>query len=77
VLGIPAALLNYALMTLLIGPYLGTIFLVNHIGTRVVEPGESLSFFEQELAVTRNVGTSQLEDFLFGAGVTSSITCSP
>jgi len=30
-LGIGDALLNYALMTLLIGPYLGTIFLVNHI----------------------------------------------
>jgi fatty acid desaturase len=66
VLGVPAALLNYALMTLLIGPYLGTIFLVNHIGTRVVEPGESLSFFEQELAVTRNLGTSRLQEFLFG-----------
>ena len=36
--GHPAAALNYALMTLLIGPYLGTIFLVNHIGTRVIEP---------------------------------------
>lgn len=66
VLGVPAALLNYALMTLLIGPYLGTIFLVNHIGTRVVEPGESLSFLEQELAVTRNLGTSRLQEFLFG-----------
>jgi fatty acid desaturase len=66
VLGIPAALLNYALMTLLIGPYLGIIFLVNHLGTRVVEPGESLSFFEQELAVTRNLGASRLHDFLFG-----------
>lgn len=66
VLGVAAALLNYALMTLLIGPYLGMIFLVNHIGTRVIEPGESLSFFEQELAVTRNVGGSRLQDFLFG-----------
>lgn len=66
VLGVPAALLNYALMTLLIGPYLGTIFLVNHIGTRVIEPGESLSFFEHELAVTRNLGDSRLQDFLFG-----------
>lgn len=72
VLGVPAALLNYALMTFFIGPYLGIIFLVNHIGTRVVEPGESLSFFEQELAVTRNVGASRLHDFLFG-GVNNHI----
>lgn len=65
-LGIADAALNYALVTLLIGPYLGTIFLVNHIGTRVIEPGESLSFFEQEIAVTRNLGSSPLQDLFFG-----------
>ena len=65
-LGFPAALVNYAFMTLLIGPYLGTVFLMNHIGTRVVEPHERISFFEQELTVTRNLGASRLEDLLFG-----------
>jgi len=65
-LGFATALSNYLLMTLLIGPYLGTIFLVNHIGTRVIEPDESISFFEQELTVTRNLGASRLDDFLFG-----------
>jgi fatty acid desaturase len=65
-LGATDAVLNYALMTLLIGPYLGTIFLVNHIGTRVIEPQERLSHFERELAVTRNLGDSSLQDFLFG-----------
>jgi len=66
VLGFAAACANYALMTLLIGPYLGTIFLLNHIGTRVIEPAEPISFFEQELTVTRNLGASRLHDFLFG-----------
>jgi len=65
-LGLPDALLNYALMTLLIGPYLGTIFLLNHIGTRVIEPGEPISFFEHEIRVTRNLGSTPLHDFLFG-----------
>jgi fatty acid desaturase len=65
-LGIGDALLNYGLMTLLIGPYLGTIFLVNHIGTRVMEPGEQVSHFDHEIAVTRNLGASRLDDFLFG-----------
>jgi fatty acid desaturase len=65
-IGLADALLNYALMTLLIGPYLGMIFLVNHIGTRVIEPGETLSFFSQELAVTRNLGSSRASDFVFG-----------
>ena len=66
VLGLGDALLNYALMTWLIGPYTGAIFLVNHIGTRVIEPDEELPFFLQEIAVTRNLGTSRLQDFLFG-----------
>ena len=65
-LGLPTAFLNYALMTLLIGPYLGAIFLVNHIGTRVIEPGEPVSFFIHEISVTRNLGASRLHDFLFG-----------
>ena len=65
-LGIADAALNYALMTLLIGPYLGTVFLVNHIGTRVIEPDESTPFYMQEITATRNLGTSRLHDFLFG-----------
>lgn len=66
VLGLPAALLNWGLMTLLTGPYLGAIFLVNHIGTRVVEPDEPISFLMQELDTTRNLGASRLNGFLFG-----------
>jgi fatty acid desaturase len=65
-LGPTDALINYALMTLFIGPYLGMIFLVNHLGTRVIEPGESISFFAQEIAVTRNLGTSRVCDIVFG-----------
>ncbi len=66
ILGLPTALLNYWLMSLLTGPYLGVIFLVNHIGTRVIEPDESISFLMQELSTTRNLGASRLHDFLFG-----------
>ena len=65
-LGFADALLNYVLMTLLIGPYLGAIFLVNHIGNRVIEPDEPISFFMQEISVTRNLGMSRLADFIFG-----------
>ena len=66
VLGLSDALINYALMTLLIGPYLGTVFLVNHIGTRVIEPEESLPHFVHEISVTRNLGATRLHDFFFG-----------
>jgi len=72
VLGIGDAALNYALMTVLVGFYVGSIFVVNHVGTRVVEPDERLSMFEQELSVTRNLGASRLDDFVFG-GVNNHI----
>ena len=72
VVGLSAALLNYVLITVLIGYYVGAIFVVNHVGTRVVEPAQSISFFEQELAVTRNLGASRLDDFVFG-GVNNHI----
>ena len=32
----------------------------------LIEPQEPISFFEQELTVTRNLGASRLHDFLFG-----------
>jgi fatty acid desaturase len=66
VLGLADAWLNYGLMTLLIGGYTGAIFVVNHIGTRVIEPNESLPHMLHEIAVTRNLGTSRFADFLFG-----------
>jgi fatty acid desaturase len=66
VLGLPAALLNYGLMTLLGGPYVGAIFVVNHVGTRVIEPDEPISFLVQEVSTTRNLGTSALLNFVTG-----------
>ena len=66
VLGFADAWLNYSVMTLLIGGNTGAVFLVNHIGTRVVEPEERESFFLRELEVTRNLGTSRLAGILIG-----------
>jgi fatty acid desaturase len=65
-LGLQDAWVNYSAMTVLIGFYVGSIFVVNHLGTRVIESDESISFFMQELSVTRNLGTSRLHDFVFG-----------
>jgi fatty acid desaturase len=72
VLGFQDAWLNYSLVTMLIGFYVGSIFVVNHVGTRVIEPDESISFFRQEISVTRNLGASRLHDFIFG-GVNNHI----
>jgi fatty acid desaturase len=72
VLGVVDALFNYALMTVAIGIYTGLIFVVNHVGTRVIEPGEAISYFEQEISVTRNLGATRLHDLVFG-GVNNHI----
>ena len=66
VIGFADAWLNYGVITLLIGGNTGAIFLVNHIGTRVVEPEERESFFLREIEVTRNLGTSRLVGILIG-----------
>jgi len=66
VLGLQDAWLNYTLMTVLIGFYVGAIFVVNHVGTRVIEPDEPISMFMQELSVTRNLGETRLHDLVFG-----------
>ena len=66
VLGWADATINYLLMTWFIGPYLGSVFLVNHIGTHVVQAGEKMPGFVQKLITTRNLGGSRLEDIYFG-----------
>jgi fatty acid desaturase len=66
VLGPVDALCNYALMTFFIGGYTGSLFLVNHIGTRVIEPDESVPYALHEIAVTRNLGSSRLAAVLTG-----------
>ncbi len=66
VLGWADATLNYVLMTWFIGPYLGAVFLVNHIGTHVVDPDEKMPGFIQKLITPRNLGNSRIEDVFFG-----------
>lgn len=65
-LGLPTALFNYLLMTWFIGPYLGSVFLVNHIGTHVVEPDASTPILMRRLMTTRNLGSSRPADWFFG-----------
>jgi len=65
-LGLADATLNYLLMTWFIGPYLGTVFLVNHIGTRIIQPGEKMPRFMRQLTTTRNLGESVMENIFFG-----------
>ncbi len=65
-LGFAEAALNYFLMTWFIGPYLGSVFLVNHIGTHEVRAGDGTTGFLQQLTTTRNLGDSRAADVFFG-----------
>ena len=65
-LDLSMVMVNYLLMTWFIGPYLGSVFLVNHIGTQVIGPDESMPVFMQRLITTRNLGSSRLADWFFG-----------
>ncbi len=66
VLGVGEALTNFLLMYWFVGPYLGTIFLVNHIGRKIGRPGERISTFRQRVESTRNLGKGLFADFFFG-----------
>ena len=65
-LGFNDALLNYLLLTWFIGPFLGSVFLVNHIGTHEVRAGDDCCSFLQRLTTTRNLGDSRFADIYFG-----------
>lgn len=65
-LGLGDATLNYFLLTWFIGPYLGSVFLVNHIGTEVTHSGDKTPRFQQRLITTRNLGESRAADLFFG-----------
>lgn len=65
-LGPGDVLLNYGLLTLLIGPYAAVLFIVNHVAMKEIGADESLPFFRHQLATTRNMRTSPLGNFLSG-----------
>jgi fatty acid desaturase len=66
VIGPVAAVVNYLLWTWFMGPYLMVSFFWNHVGTRAVDPGEKLPFFQQRLQCTRSLGSHWVATMLFG-----------
>lgn len=60
------ALLVYAVPLFVLGPYLATIFWLNHIGMPLVRPGEPISFLEHQAATSRTVLSPRAMDWFFG-----------
>ena len=71
-IGMLDTVLNYGLITLFIGPYVGTILILNHEGMSKAQSLTHLSVVERITRTTRNLGSSRLSSFFFG-GVNNHI----
>lgn len=60
------ALLNYVLITVLSGVYMGAILIVPHVGAGVQHGDETLSFIERQVRFSRNYSDSWLGTVLCG-----------
>ncbi len=66
VIGPLAAVLNYALATWLVGPYIMSIFLVNHVAAPTVPEGEKLPFLVQQVVTSRNIRGGAVVSWVMG-----------
>jgi fatty acid desaturase len=71
-IGLLDAVINYGLITLLIGPYVGTVLILNHEGMSAARSQGHLPVMERVTRSTRNLGRSRWSDFVFG-GVNNHI----
>ncbi len=71
-LGAADTIINYALVTLFAGPYIGTILILNHVGMQMTRSQNRMPFMERQIMATRNLGDSRWDDFFFG-GVNNHI----
>ena len=66
-IGVLDTIVNYGLITLLIGPYVGTILILNHEGMSKAQSLIGLSTIERITQTTRNIGQSRWSDFVLGS----------
>jgi fatty acid desaturase len=66
------AFINYGVVTLLAGPYVGTVLILNHSGMSAAGSQAHLPLMAQVIRTTRNLGNSRWSDFVFG-GVNNHI----
>ena len=72
VLGFGTALVNYLVVSGLIGVYLGTLFIPNHVGMPIVSEHPASDYVLRQVTTSRNFGNSALVAFLAG-GLDSQI----
>ena len=64
--------INYGLVTLFAGPYVGTVLILNHAGMSAARSQVHLPVMERVTHSTRNLGRSRWSDFVLG-GVNNHI----
>jgi fatty acid desaturase len=72
VLGWPHALLAFVTMSCLVSLMTASVFIPNHIGMRRLEPGQKLSYLEQQVTTSRDIDNPRVLDFYYG-GLNSQI----
>lgn len=65
-LGIIVAVINYLLITWFIGPYLNSVFVVNHMGMPINDSSSKVNHFKRQLLSTRNLEKGLIADYYFG-----------
>jgi fatty acid desaturase len=66
ILGVADGALNFVLVTLLAGPYVGTVLLINHVGMTMARSQEGIPMLRRQTMATRNLGPSRWAGFVFG-----------
>jgi fatty acid desaturase len=72
-MGVRAALENYVMITWLMGLYLPSVFLVNHLGRATPQKGHEMPNLILQLATSRNITASSWIACLYFGGLNSQI----
>ncbi|HEX2661088.1 MAG TPA: acyl-CoA desaturase [Polyangia bacterium] len=72
VFGWGTALLAYVTVSCISSLMTASVFIPNHIGMRRLEPGQKLSYLEQQITTSRNISNPAVLDFYYG-GLNSQI----
>jgi fatty acid desaturase len=64
--GLTVAMLTYLVPLTLLGPYLASIFWVNHIGMPLIADTEQFSFLERQSVTSRTITNPPSMDWIFG-----------
>jgi fatty acid desaturase len=66
-LGVGKGLLFALIHQMLLGAYLGSVFLTNHLGMPMLQPDDEGDFLNRQILTARNLRANPVSDYVFGA----------